>query len=75
MRHPSKPKSGANRQAAYAARGRQVSVVLRDEIALATLDSLVLRHGGVTAAITFALHAAYARLEDGSASAHASASG
>ena len=53
-----KPKTGAQRQAAYAARGRQIAVVLTDDKAIATLDRLAKREGGVKAAVTAALHAA-----------------
>lgn len=51
-------KTGAQRQAALRAQGRQVAVVLRDPKAIKALDKLVAQHGGVTAAITHALHAA-----------------
>lgn len=54
-----KPKTGAQRQAAYASKGRQVAVVLTDEAAIAALDRLAAKHGGVKAAVTHALtHAA-----------------
>jgi hypothetical protein len=53
-----KPKSNAERQSAYRESGRQIAVVLRDDKAIATLDKLAAKHGGVTAAITHALHAA-----------------
>ena len=54
-----KPKTGAERQAASVARGRQIAVVLRDPTAIAALDKLADKHGGVTAAVTAALvHAA-----------------
>ena len=54
-----KPKTGAERQAASVARGRQIAVVLRDPAAVAALDKLTDKHGGVTAAVTAALvHAA-----------------
>ena len=54
-----KPKTGAERQAASVARGRQIAVVLRDPVAIAALDKLAERHGGVAAAVTAALiHAA-----------------
>lgn len=52
------PKTGAERQASLRAKGRQVAVVLRDPKAIQALDKLAAQHGGVTAAITFALHAA-----------------
>jgi len=52
------PKTGAERQAAHRAKGRQVAVVLRDPKAIKALDKLAAQHGGVTAAVTFALHAA-----------------
>lgn len=52
------PKSGAKRQAEFRKKGRQIAVVLRDEDAIAALDRLAAKHGGVTAAVTFALHAA-----------------
>lgn len=50
-----KPKTGAQRQAAYASRGRQIACVLRDPDALKALDKLAAKHGGVTAAVTAAL--------------------
>ena len=53
-----KPKDGAARTAAYRESGRQIAVVLRDDKAIAALDRLAAKHGGVTAAITHALHAA-----------------
>lgn len=49
------PASDAERAAKYKASGRQVAIVLRDPAALAALDDLVAKHGGVTAAITTAL--------------------
>lgn len=52
------PKTGAERKAASVARGRQIAVVLRDDKAIKSLDKLTAKHGGVTAAITYALHAA-----------------
>jgi len=51
------PKTGAERQAAHRAKGRQVAVVLRDPKAIKALDKLAAQHGGVTAAVTYALHA------------------
>ena len=56
-----KPKTGAQRQAALRERGRQVAVVLTDPAAVAALDKLATQHGGVKAAVTFALHAATSR--------------
>lgn len=57
-----KPKTGAQRQAASVARGRQIAVVLRDPAAIAALNKLAEKHGGVTAAVTAALvHAASSR--------------
>lgn len=53
-----KPKTGAQRQAAYAATGRQIACVIRDPQALKALERLEAKHGGVTAAVTAALHAA-----------------
>jgi hypothetical protein len=53
-----KPKTGAQRQAAYAASGRQIACVIRDADAIKALELLERQHGGVTAAVTFALHAA-----------------
>lgn len=53
-----KAKDGATRTAAYRESGRQIAVVLRDNKAIATLDRLAAKHGGVTAAVTAALHAA-----------------
>ena len=52
------PKTGAQRQAALRAQGRQIAVVLRDAKAIKALDRLAEQHGGVTAAVTYALHAA-----------------
>ena len=59
-----KPKPSNERQAAYRGKGRQIAVVLRDPEALQALDLLSAKHGGVTAAVTFALHASisHARL-------------
>lgn len=57
-----KPKTGAQRQAASRSKGRQIAVVLRDPAAIAALDRLTEKHGGVTAAVTAALvHAASSR--------------
>lgn len=57
-----KPMTGAERKAASVARGRQIAVVLRDPAAIAALDRLTEKHGGVTAAVTAALiHAASSR--------------
>lgn len=53
-----KPKDGAARTAAYRETGRQIAVVLRDDKAIATLDRLAAKHGGVTAAVTHALKTA-----------------
>ena len=49
------PKTGAQRVADSKSRGRQIAVVLRDPQAIAALDSLAERHGGVTAAVSHAL--------------------
>ncbi len=57
-----KPKTGAQRQAASVARGRQIAVVLRDPDAIAALDKLAEHHGGVTVAVSAALvHSASAK--------------
>ena len=56
-----KPKTAAQRQAAYAASGRPIACVIRDPSALAALERLEALHGGVTAAVTAALHAAASR--------------
>jgi hypothetical protein len=53
-----KQKTGAQRQAALRKKGRQIAVVLRDPVAIAALDKLTAEHGGVTAAVVYALHAA-----------------
>jgi len=53
-----KPKTGAQRQASLRAQGRQIAVLLRDPKAIKALDKLAAQHGGVTAAVTYALHAA-----------------
>jgi hypothetical protein len=50
-----RPATGAARQAKYAAAGRQIACVIRDPAALAALDRLAQKHGGVTAAVTAAL--------------------
>jgi hypothetical protein len=50
-----KAKTGAQRQAALRSKGRQIAVVLRDHKAIKALDRLAEKHGGVTAAVTFAL--------------------
>jgi len=55
-------KTGAQRQTALRNKGRQVAVVLREQSAIKALDALTVEHGGVTAAVTFALHAAAANL-------------
>lgn len=54
MNKPKKPRpvSGAERQAKYAARGRAIACVIRDQRAIAALDRLSQQHGGVTAALT-----------------------
>lgn len=54
-----KAKTPAERQAAYAAKGRAIACVIRDEKALAALRQLEEKHGGVTAAIVAALHATH----------------
>lgn len=54
-----KPKAGAERQAAYAAKGRAVAFVLTDPATLKALARLEKAHGGVKAAVSAALiHAA-----------------
>lgn len=53
-----KAQTGAQRQAAHVARGRQISVVLTDLKAIRTLERLAGKLGGVKAAVTHALHAA-----------------
>jgi hypothetical protein len=50
-----KTKSGAERQAEYAARGRAIACVIRDPDAINALAKLEEKHGGVTAALTAAL--------------------
>lgn len=56
------PKTGAERKAESVARGWQIAVVLRDPAAIAALDKLVVKHGGITAAVSYALvHAASSR--------------
>jgi hypothetical protein len=54
-RHAARPLLGAERQARYAASGRQIACVIRDPAALAALERLAHKHGGVTAAVTYAL--------------------
>lgn len=50
-----KPKTGAERKAASVARGRQIAVVLRDPETIKALERLTAKHGGVTAAVAWAL--------------------
>lgn len=54
-RQSERPATGAERQAKYAAAGRQIACVIRDPAALDALDRLAEKHGGVTAAVTAAL--------------------
>jgi len=42
-----KSKTGAQRQAAYTASGRQIACVIRDPAALKALAKLEAKHGGV----------------------------
>lgn len=52
-------KTGAERQAAFRAAGRPLSVTLRDPKAIKALDKLTAKHGTVRAAVEAALvHAA-----------------
>lgn len=48
-------RTDAERQAKYKRSGRQIACVIRDPAALAGLDRLQRKHGGVTAAVTEAL--------------------
>jgi hypothetical protein len=50
-----KPKTGAERQAVLRSKGRQLAVVLTEPEAITALDRLAAEHGGVKAAVTFAL--------------------
>lgn len=50
-----KAKTGAERQAAFRDKGRQIAVVLRDPKAIKKLDALSQKLGGPTAAVTYAL--------------------
>lgn len=54
-------KTGAERQAAHRARGRTFTVTLTDKAAIAVLDQLIAKHGGVTAAIVAALKGEHER--------------
>lgn len=56
-RHDPRPRTGAERQAKYVQSGRPIACVIRDRAALDALDRLVRTHGGVTAAVTYALRA------------------
>jgi len=58
MSRKPEPQTGAERKAASVARGRQIAVVLRDPLAIASLDRLAEKHGGVTAAVSHALRKA-----------------
>lgn len=58
-RQVERPATGAERQAKYAGSGRQIACVIRDPDALAALDALAAKHGGVTAAVTAALVASF----------------
>lgn len=49
------PASDSERAAKYKSTGRQIACVIRDPAALAALDRLAEKHGGVTAAVTAAL--------------------
>lgn len=51
-------KTGAERQASYAASGRAIACVIREPEAMKSLADLEKKHGGVTAAVTAALLAA-----------------
>lgn len=51
-------KTGAERQASYAASGRAIACVIREPEAIKSLSELEKEHGGVTAAVTAALLAA-----------------
>lgn len=54
-----KPKTGAQRQAAFRAKGKQIACVLTDERAVDALARLTTIHGTVREAVTQALiHAA-----------------
>ena len=53
----SPPDTDAERKARYKASGRQIACVIRDPAALAALDELSEKHGGVTAAVTAVLAA------------------
>lgn len=48
-------KTGAERQANYAASGRAIACVIREPEAIKSLSELETVHGGVTAAVTAAL--------------------
>lgn len=48
-------KTPAQRQAAHRARGRTFTVTLTDKAAIAALDRLIAKHGGITSAIVAAL--------------------
>ena len=48
-------KTSAERQAAHRSRGRTFTVTLLDKAAIAELDRLIAKHGGVTAAVVAAL--------------------
>lgn len=49
------PRTDAQRAAKYKRSGRQIACVIRDPDALAALEKLERRHGGVTAAVSAAL--------------------
>lgn len=51
-------KTSAQRQAAHRARGRTFTVTLTDKAAIAALDRMIAKHGGVTAAIVSILKGA-----------------
>lgn len=54
-RQSTRPATGAEREAKRRAAGRAIACVLRDPRAVAALDRLAERHGGVTAAVSHAL--------------------
>jgi hypothetical protein len=64
-KQPRRPATGAERQARYSASGRQIACVIRDERAIAALDRLAEKHGGVTAAILALLTSSQRTHRDG----------
>lgn len=56
MSATTKPKTDAERKALQRQRGRQLAIILRDDVAIAELDRLTVEHGSQRAAIEWLLN-------------------